>query len=501
MIAMWTLLWLAPAPAGPVAPEPTTTEPPVIETRDAPEFEDPVATALAVVPGGLTAEQAAARAGKAAPTVESKLADVDIAKARFDQVVAASLPSLGVSGSYTRLSPLTIRFGSGALVGAANPGPLGVGPCPEGTGQCVVDSQGTPVGAAAFNIPVFLNQWNAQAALVVPISDYALRVVRGLDAAKQNRKAAELLARAERLKVETDARLAYYDWVRAAATLAVAKDALEQSTATAKDARASFSAGVLARADLLRIETLVANAENAVLQATAYLEYYEAALATIMGTDEAGFSIGEDVLAEPKHTDYGEVAEMVDEAMRNRLEVKALVQSDEALANATKAERSGYYPRFDLFGDATYANPNQRIFPPQQKWRGTWAVGARISYNIGAPFFARARVKELKAQRRGLGGQLESLRRGLKLEVTGAHLARERAFSALGAARKARESSEAAYRATTALFRVGKATATELVVAEAGRVNARLEDVSARVDLRVAETRLRYAMGIMPPAR
>lgn len=500
MIAMCTLLWLAPAPAGPVAPEPTT-EAPVIETRDAPEYEDPVAKALAVVPGGLTAEDAARRAGRVAPTVEVKRADVDSAQARFDQVVAASVPSLGVGGSYTRLSPLTINFGSGALVGAQNPGTLGVGACPEGGGQCVVDSQGVPVGAAAFKIPVFLNQWSATAGLVVPISDYALRVVRGLDAAKQNRKAAQLLEQAERLKVETDARLAYYEWVRSAAVLAVAEDAREQSEANAKDARASFSAGVLARADLLRVETLAANAENAVLQAKAYLEYYDAALATIMGLEKGGFRIGEDVLAETKRTDFGEVDDLVDQSFRTRIEVRALKQSDEALANATKAERSGYYPRLDLFGDAVYANPNPRIFPATQRWRGTWAVGARISYNIGAPLLARARVKELKAQRRGLTAQLESLRRALKLEVTAAYLARERAYSALGAAHKARESSEAAYRATSALFRVGKATATELVVAEAGRVNARLEDVNARVDLRVAETRLRYALGLTPPAR
>ena len=499
MFALSTLLLLA-APAGPVAPEPTT-ETPEFQTRDTPQFEDPVAHALAVVPGGLTAEQAAVRAGRDAPTVESKLADVDATKALFDLTVSRALPMLSASASYTRLSPLTINFGSGALVGAVNAGPLGVGPCPGGTGECVLDAGGSPVGAAQFNIPVFLNQWSTQASLVVPISDYALRVVRGLDAAKENRKSAELLAQAERLKVETDARLDYYQWVRSVATLAVAEDARKQAEAAAKDARASFAAGVLPRADLLRIEALVANAENAVLQSKAYLEYYEAALATVMGTDKAGFQIGEDVLGDVPQQDFGEIPGLVDQAMQNRLEVKALGHSDKALRDAAKAERSGFFPRLDLYGDAVYANPNQRIFPATDKWRGTWSVGARISYTLGAPMSARALVKELKAKRRGVGAQLAMMRRALKLEVTGAYLARDRAFAALGAARKAREASEAAYVATSALFRVGKATATELVVAEAGLVNARLEDVNARVEIRVAETRLRYATGNMPPAR
>ncbi|HET6585691.1 MAG TPA: TolC family protein [Nannocystaceae bacterium] len=501
MFAMLTLLWLAPAPVGPVAPAPTTEPPPEFETRDAPEYEDPVAKALAVVPGGLTAEQAAVRAGRTAPSVESKLADADVAQARVDQTTYAAIPTLNATASYTRLSPLTINFGSGALVGAMNAGPLGIGACPGGTGQCVVDAMGVPVGAASFKIPVFLNQWSLGASLIVPISDYALRVTRGLQAARQNKKSAELLVEAERLKVETDARLAYYQWVRAIASVAVAEDALVRAQARVTDAKASFNAGVLAKADLLRIETLVANAENTVLQAKAMLQYSEAALETAMGEEGKSYRIGEDVLGDVSPGERGDVDDHVDEATRNRYEMKALGQSTQALRNAAKAERSGYFPRFDLFGDAVYANPNQRIFPQQQKWRGTWAVGARISYSINGPLVARGRVKELKAQRRNVDAQIETLRRALKLEVTSAYFDRERAFAALGAARKAREASEESYRATSALFRVGKATATELVVAEADRVNARLQDVNARVDLRVAETRLRYATGNMPRAR
>jgi outer membrane protein len=325
--------------------------------------------------------------------------------------------------------------------------------------------------------------------------------VRGLKAARQNRKAAELLTHAERLKVETDARLAYYQWVRGVASLAVAEDALVRAQARAREAEASFAAGALAKADVLRIDTLVANAENAVLQAKALLEFSEESLAVQMGDASGNYRIGEDVLAEVSRTDVGEIQALVERSVRERVEMRALTLSNEALRNAVRAERSAYFPRFDLFGDAVYANPNQRIFPPQQKWRGTWAVGARLTYSINAPLVTRARVKELKAQRRGVDAQVESLRRALKLEVTSAYLDRERAFGALAAAKKAKESSEEAYRATSALFRVGKATATELVVAEADRVNARLMDVNARVDLRVAQTRLRYATGDMPLAR
>jgi len=504
MFVLLSLVWLAPAPVESLpAPAPTAApvDTPELEEREAPEYEDPVDRALQVVPGGLTAEQAAARAGAVAPSVDVKQADVDIAKASVDRAVYSAVPTLNLSASYTRLSPLTIRFGSGALVGAANPGLLGVGACPGGEGQCIVDSTGAPVGAASFRIPVFLNQWSTNAQLTVPISDYALRLAKGLSAAKLSRKAAENLAAAERLKVEADARLAYYQWVRSVASLAVAEDAVARAEQRATDARAQFDAGAIARADVLRIETLVANAQNAVLQAKAMLEFSATTLATQMGEDTAKYQVGEDVLADRPRADLGEVDALVDEAKHKRLELKAIGQSARSLRDGAKAERSGYFPRLDAFGEAVYANPNQRIFPAQNKWRGTWAVGVRITYSINNPLITSARVRELKAQQRSIAAQVEQLERGLRLEVTSAYLDLQRAESALSAAKKGKEASEAAYVATSALFRVGKATATELVVAEADRVNARLQDVNARVDLRVAETRLRFATGNMPRAR
>jgi outer membrane protein TolC len=47
----------------------------------------------------------------------------------------------------------------------------------------------------------------------------------------------------------------------------------------------------------------------------------------------------------------------------------------------------------------------------------------------------------------------------------------------------------------TDLYRVGRATTTELIEAEADLLNARLAQLSARIGLRIADVRLEHAIG------
>jgi outer membrane protein TolC len=207
------------------------------------------------------------------------------------------------------------------------------------------------------------------------------------------------------------------------------------------------------------------------------------------------YEIGEDLLAVRSDPFGTELDALVTEAERSRPELQVLGKNTEALRKGVKAERAGYYPRLDAFGDALYANPNPRFFPPTDAFNGTWQVGARISYSIHGAIQTRQRIKELKAQERSLSAQLEGLRRGVEMEVAQAWAELRNARAGIELARIAREASEAAYKATVAQFRAGKATVTDLITAQGEQVSAQLQFVNAHIDTRVAETKLRYAAG------
>ncbi len=513
------LLTLTQPPAG----EPTTEGPAPVDTVDTvdtvdepevAEFENPLTQAFAPVSGGLTADQIAAKAADSSPDVALAESDIQKAAAQLDQTMINFIPQVSVSAGYTRLSYAENNFGGdgdaegGFIVGAATEGPIVIGPCPGGMGQCVVDSAGIPIGAApfdtsAFNFELPLNSFSLEAKLSVPISDYILSLVPARRGSIATRKAAELAHQAALIKAQTDARLAYYNWLRAVAQVTVARDSLERSRARLEDAESALAAGVASKADVLRLDAVVARGETFVAEAEAFKALTEQNLRVMLNDSDIQFRVGEDVLGMPGDLPRSQnLDKLVHEAHQNRLELKSLQQNSKAVHEGIKATRAQYFPRLDGFANATYANPNQRFFPLQNEWNGSWAVGVQLSYSINQAAQASAKIREYKQNRRAVDLNGEKLRRGITMEVTQAYLDRKKAMANIVLNERAAQASEEGYRVATDLFRVGQATTTDIISAESERVSASLQDVNARIDLRVANARLRYATGrIKPPAR
>ena len=451
---------------------------------------------IPVAANGLTADEVAAKAVEAAPSIEGKDADIDNAEAKIGQTMTSFVPQITLSGSYTRLSNVNVTFGSGALVGAGNAGLLGVGACPDGSGnQCVVDSAGAPVGAASFKIPQVLDQFALQAKISVPISDYVLRTFRGLEAAKRSKKAAEVAKEAEQRKVDIDARVAYYDWLRTKAQVVATEETMRSAAARLDDVQAAYDAGMRTQADIKRIEALVANAKSANVQARGFEELSRERLSTIMNVPVEEWEVGEDVMDLPPPPPTRKIDEAVGQAMANRPELEALGLNQKALDDGKKVARAGYYPSLNAFAEGTYANPNQRYFPLRQEWNGTWSAGLSLTYTINGPLMARQNVREYEAQGRSLNAQEESLRRGIRLEVSQAYIDERTARSRISLAEASRSASDAAYEVVSIQFAEGNATATDVIEAEGARLDSFIQDYNARIDLRVAQAKLEYAMG------
>ncbi len=479
----------------PEAREPEAAAPGVV--REVPPPSSGAEAVLAPVPGGLTADQVAARTVAASHSVRAKLAEVDAARAKVTQTAVAFLPRLKVEARYTRLSPVNAGFGSGALVGAGNPGLLGVGPCPGGGGgQCVLDAAGQPVGAAQFSIESLEDNYALTASLGIPISDYITRLSSATSGAEAGQRAAKLAHRAERLKVQSDARTLFYTWVLARGQVAVAGKSLERVRARRKDAEAAFTLGAISKADLMRLEALVANTELTRKETEVFEKISAERLAILMGAGTKPPSApGEDVMRPPTRSASGSMDQLVAEALSKRLELQALAATRQAVSDGASAASAGRWPRLDAFGELTYANPNQRYFPPSRRWDATWAVGLSASWTINELFGGAAAAEELDASARGIEAQRRALSDGIRQEVMAAYLEREKARVAVSTSKRAVVAAEEGYRVATDLYRVGRATTTELIEAESDLFAARLGELNANIGLHIAEARLWHAAG------
>jgi outer membrane protein TolC len=277
-----------------------------------------------------------------------------------------------------------------------------------------------PVIALPLSFPVILNQYVLQAQLTVPLSDYLLRTSRAVSGANRVKNASEFEERATRLSVARDAKVAYYQWIRAQGLSFVGAQSVEQAKGHLNDANNAFQAGLVSKADVLRAQTGVKSAELFLERANSAVQLATSRLRVMM-KDEPGkkYEVGENILA-PLPSLPGTASEPAAfrEASQQRLELKVLVENEQALRDQASLTSAGNYPRLDANASAQYANPNQRFFPQEDKFRGTWDAGVVLSWSPTAIFGAQAGARSLNARAAELVAQRQALLDGLELEVS-----------------------------------------------------------------------------------
>ena len=431
---------------------------------------DPIAKALAVVAGGLTADDAARRAVESGPTIAQASAQLRAAVAQVDALRKSFTPALNLEASYARLSQVE-------------------------SGIPIDDMAMAVVGDVSFDIP--LNQYSLNATLGLPVSDWLLRLIPSLSAGKAGSRAAEFQRDAEMRTVATDARVAYYGWLRATAQVAVGEASLARSQARLKDAQVGVRAGMMSPADVMRIDALVARTEASLEGARAVERVAKRTLAVLMGEDlEMDFQIGDNVMIPPERDGSREdLKATVARGLADRPELAALGANVEQAEASIKARRAEYYPRVAAFGEAVYANPNRRFFPLANEWNQSWALGASVSWSLDVAVVNSARVEELKANRERASSTREQLRRGVTLEIVNAYETRARAEASLDANERGKASAEEAYRVMSVRYANGTATTTDVINSEFDRVDAALALVRNQLDLLEAQARLEFATG------
>lgn len=472
-------------------PAPTQPETEAASTNAAPEERVPTEL-LKVSSTGLTAEQVGTRA--AATSYQAKAAEENLraAAARVDAVWAQFLPRIQGNASYTRLSSFTFPSftGGGALVGTL---------APAGT------INPTPTQAISFSFPLVFNQWTLQATIAIPLSDYFLRINQQYSSATQSEQAARFDAAAARALSASDGRVAFYNWLRARSAVVVASLALEDQRNHWNDAKNQFTVGNASRADVLRAETAVAAAELAVERAKNLTDLTEKQVKIAMHTkDDSPLVPGEglDTALDPFQ---GNLKSLTDEAMAQRFELKSIEANYEAARKQSTAAKNGIFPSIAAVGDVLYANPNQRRGLQIDEWFPSWSAGIQATWSPNDAISSLAGAADYRGRAAALDAQRYVTRDGIELEVQQAWNQIKEATVALESTKRELASASEAYRVARELFNAGRGTSTTLTDAETELTRARLSELNAKVDARIARVRMEHALGRdtkdMRPAR
>jgi len=431
-------------------------------------------------PEGLTAEQVGARARDTSFDAQAAIENFREAAARVDEAWAQFLPRLTGTGRYSRLSTLTPFAISGSIVAT---------PAPAGT------QNPTPTVAENLAFPPVLDNYLLQASFTLPISDYFLRIAKNYSAASRSAEASRHDLAAARAKAYSDGKVVYYSWMRARAAVVVALQSLADQRNHLSDARNQFEAGNANRADVLRAQTNVANAELQLEKARDLSDLSEEQVRIALHVGEEQRLVPGEPLEGPVPPLPPDVRLLTREALNERPELKSLDASILALEKQVAVARAGYFPVLSGFGDYVYANPNERRFPPTSDWTATWDLGVRLTWSPNDVVVASATAREALARAASVRAQKGKLRDGIELEVTQAWLNARQADQAIITSQQELDSASEAYRVARDLFINGRATSTTLTDAETELTRSRLDLLNARADARIARVNLDHAMG------
>jgi outer membrane protein TolC len=456
------------------------------EPAETPGFEARLDAELGVA-NGLTSNDVVQRALDSSFDIAARKAELVAAAADADRALLGYLPELSVAASYTRLSD----------VGEQQLGNLVVAP-----GAAVGE---LPPGAVLANVPIelqsILNQYALTASLLVPVSDYFLRVAPARSAAEHSRYASSANLDTTRARVATDARVSYYTWVRAKLAIAVAEQALADAQAHLSDSRIAEQAGAAAPADTLRLESQVARSELFLVNTKSLAAVSEEQVRTHLH-DESGkeLRIGEDirrplVSSEPTSSEVARLQELWRDAVHNRPELRAAQENALAVSDKARVERAGALPKLDLSAGAAYADPNPRVFPPVDEFRSSWQVGARLSWSITEVPLSLLRADASDARSAALSNERSALIDRIRVEVRSAAHALDDSSVALDTTARGLAAAEESYRVRRISYQNGASSSVELLDAETDLTRVRLERLNAEVDARVARARFDYAIG------
>lgn len=440
---------------------------------------------LATTPGGVTAEQVAARAQATSYQARAAEKNIAVATARADQIWSNYLPRIGLTARYTRLSEFTApSFGSPGIQQVITQEPPGT-----------TNPSQTIAVSTLTRFPLVFDQYLTQATIAIPISDYFLKIGKSYTAATQQEDAARFDVQGARAKSYADGKIAYFTWLRARGAVNVAEQSLAVARAHQKDAENQFAVGNASKADVLRAQTQVAAAELAVERAKSGVVLTERQIRIAMHAKEDEKIAPGESLDAPLAPIGKDVKALVAEGQSQRPELKSIERNAEAARKLAEVQNANKYPSVSAFGDVTYANPNPRRFPQTSEWFPTWAAGAQITWSPNDLVLGGAQSAEYEARAAALEAQKLAVRDGVELEVVQAYQAALEAEVAMQTTTRQLESATEGYRVARELFNNGRGTGTTLIDAETVLAQTRFEHLNARVDARIARVRLEHATG------
>jgi len=347
---------------------------------------------------------------------------------------------------------------------------------------------GSRISAGYLNNPVIYPRAAYGASLTQLITDFG-RTGNLVSRSQHLEKAEDQNAIATQQQIILAVDEAFYNTLETKALQVVAEQTVKarqdrvdqvQALTSAKlksDLDLSFSNVDLARAKLLLLDTR---------------SNYQASLATlsaILGyTEQQNFAPVEPI--EQISPPAPDVAPLVQQALNQRPEVKALQEEVTAAMKFSKAEHDLWWPTVNAAGAVGQA-------PVRDEHISSWygAVGVNINIPVFNGFLYNARAKSADLETEVRRNQLQGLQESVARDVRNTWLETQKAYERLTVTKQLEQQANQALELAEARYRLGLGSIVEYSQAELEKTDADLQDADAHYRYLLSQIELAYQLG------
>jgi outer membrane protein len=330
--------------------------------------------------------------------------------------------------------------------------------------------------------------------LTQPISGLTV-VGKMINVERSGKKLAEAQLSGARLDVATQAATLYLRAMQARAGVDIASQTVTQLDAQAARAKTLEASGVLAKVDLMKIDSRRSQAAQDVLGAQDGFAQALDALALLLGLPSGnGLETVDDLPQALPPPPWDEPTALQIAAAKRPELLTAQVQAEQA-DGAVLVKRADYFPNIMAIGQYQH-NEGQGALGQ----KNAAFVGLTLKWNI----FDWGKRGEDMREVRGRAAQAHLIANRAKdnvaLDVRGKLRSAQTSYKQLDVAQQGLATAEEAYRIESVRFQNGGATTLDVLDAETDVARARLAVVNHRYEYAIALVQLAHAIGEQPLA-
>lgn len=389
-----------------------------------------------------------------------KIQALDIKKKQSQN---SMLPVLAVNSSYTRISNNIDPF------------------------QIVVPG----LGEFTLN-PIILNQYNNRFAVQQPVFQ-GLRNWNTMKAIDQQKLAANFDKQKDIEDIKLGIVQSYFSLYKLQQAKILLDSNIAQTQVRVDDITKFKNAGLALNNDVMRAELQKTNLLVTKADVLSAIDITNFNLCILLGLD-----INTQIeVQQPESVSMisNTVQTLIASSYTDRAELKAQAYRSKSADYLIKASKSAYMPTISFAANGQVNNPNQRVFPQENKFKATWDVGVSLNWNIMQLYTARAVVGDAKNQKAQLQKATESIQDGISMEVNANYESVKVAQLKIDLAKRAIEQATENKRILDNRFGAQVALLSDVLEADQLLLQAQTNLLNAQADAAIADYKLKRSTG------